>query len=148
MRAPLSSDRSKEGDGMIGSRIYSGAPFEEMAGYARAVVDPPYVFVSGTTGFDPETLQFPEDVESQCENCFATIERALAKAGASLNDLVRIRVFVASRAEFERIKPIIKRHCDAARPANTTVLAELVEPYMRVEIEVTARMALDTQGRV
>ncbi|MEQ8587381.1 MAG: RidA family protein [Thalassobaculaceae bacterium] len=125
---------------MIGQRIYSGAPFEEMAGYARAVVDPPYVFVSGTTGFDPETLEFPEDVESQCENCFRIIERTLKQAGSDLRNLVRVRVFVASRAEFERIKPIIKRHCDAARPANTTVLAELVEPYMRVEVEVTAKI--------
>lgn len=132
---------------MTGTRIYSGAPFEAMAGYARAVVDPPYVFVSGTTGFDPETLQFPESVEAQCENCFATIGRALAKAGATMDDLVRIRVYVASRAEFERIKPIIKRHCDRARPANTTVLAELVEPYMRVEIEVTARLSALEQGR-
>lgn len=132
---------------MTGTRIYSGAPFEAMAGYARAVVDPPYVFVSGTTGFDPETLQFPDDVETQCENCFANIARALAQAGASLHDLVRVRIFVASRAEFERIKPIIRKHCDSARPANTTVLAELVEPYMRVEIEATARLAARDEGR-
>jgi enamine deaminase RidA (YjgF/YER057c/UK114 family) len=125
---------------MIGRRIYSGAPFEEMAGYARAVVDGPYVFVSGTTGFDPDSLAFPEDVESQCENCFKTIERALKQAGSDLRHLVRVRIFVASREEFDRIKPIIKRHCDAARPANTTVLAELVEPHMRVEIEVTAKI--------
>ncbi|MCR9072024.1 MAG: RidA family protein [Alphaproteobacteria bacterium] len=125
---------------MIGRRIYSGAPFEEMAGYARAVVDPPYVFVSGTTGFDPETLEFPEDVESQCENCFRIIERALVQAGSRMDHMVRVRVFVATRAEFERIKPIIKRHCDAARPANTTILAELAEPYMRVEVEVTAKL--------
>lgn len=125
---------------MIGRRIYSGAPFEEMAGYARAVIDPPYVFVSGTTGFDPDTLEFPEDVEAQCENCFRIIERALAQAGSSLEHLIRVRVFVATRAEFERIKPIVKRHCDAARPANTTVLSELVEPYMRVEVEVTAKI--------
>ncbi|MDF1794600.1 MAG: RidA family protein [Thalassobaculaceae bacterium] len=125
---------------MIGRRIYSGAPFEEMAGYARAVIDPPYVFVSGTTGFDPETLQFPEDVEAQCENCFRIIERALSQAGSSLENMIRVRVFVVTRAEFERIKPIIKRHCDAARPANTTILTELAEPYMRVEIEVTAKI--------
>lgn len=125
---------------MIGRRIYSGAPFEEMAGYARAVIDPPYVFVSGTTGFDPDTLQFPEDVESQCENCFRIIERALAQAGSNLENMLRVRVFVASREEFERIKPIIKRHCDRARPANTTILAELAEPYMRVEVEVTAKI--------
>ncbi len=132
---------------MTGRRIYSGAPFEAMAGYARAVVDPPYVFVSGTTGFDPDTLAFPEDVESQCRNCFANIARALAQADATLHDMIRVRVFVASREEFERIKPIIKEHCDAARPANTTVLAELVEPYMRVEIEVTARLTVREQGR-
>ncbi len=125
---------------MIGRRVYSGAPFEEMAGYARAVIDPPYVFVSGTTGFDPDTLAFSEDVETQCENCFKTISRALEQAGSSMVHLVRVRIFVASRAEFERIKPIIKRHCDAARPANTTVLAELVEPHMRVEVEVTAKI--------
>lgn len=132
---------------MIGKRIYSGAPFEAMAGYARAVVDPPYVFVSGTTGFDPDTLEFPPDVESQCENCFRTVERALRQAGAGLTDLVRVRIFVASREEFERIKPIIKKHCDAARPANTTVLAELVEPTMRVEIEATARLTARDEGR-
>lgn len=132
---------------MSGTRIYSGAPFEAMAGYARAVVDPPYVFVSGTTGFDPETFEFPKDVESQCENCFANIARALARADAGLQDLVRVRIFVASREEFERIKPIIRKYCDAARPANTTVLAELVEPYMRVEIEATARLTAREQGR-
>lgn len=125
---------------MIGQRVYSGAPFEEMAGYARAVIDPPYVFVSGTTGLDPDTLEFPEDVESQCENCFRIIERALNQAGSNLRNMIRVRVFVASRPEFERIKPIIKRHCDAARPANTTILAELAEPYMRVEVEVTAKL--------
>src|SRR3546814_16233448 len=118
-----------------------------MVGDARAVVDPPYVFVSGTTGFDPETLQFPDDVEAQCENCFATIARTLARAGASMDDLVRVRVFVASRAAFARIKPIIKRQCDRARLANTTVLAELGEPYMRVEIEATARLSAMQPGR-
>ena len=124
---------------MIGARYFSGSPFEEMAGYARAVIDGDMIYVSGTTGFDPETFDFPEDVESQCENFFATIRRALAAHGASLDDLLRVRIFVASRAEFQQIAPIIKRYCAAALPANTTVLADLVEPHMRVEIEVTAR---------
>ena len=124
---------------MIGERYFSGSTFEEMAGYARAVIDGDMIYVSGTTGFDPETFDFPEDVESQCENCFATIRRALAAHGASLDDLLRVRIFVASRAEFQRIAPIIKRHCAAALPANTTVLSDLLEPHMRVEIEVTAR---------
>ena len=124
---------------MIGERIYSGSPYEEKAGYARAVVCDGWVFVSGTTGFDPNTKQFPEDVESQCENCFRNITRALAQAGAGLDDLVRVLIFVATQQEFERIMPIIRKYCYAARPANTTVFAKLVEPHMRVEIEAMAR---------
>ena len=124
---------------MIGARYFSGSPFEEMAGYARAVIDGDMIYVSGTTGFDPETFDFPEDVESQCENCFATIRRALVANGASLDDLLRVRIFVAGRVDFQRIATIIKRHCAAALPASTAVLENLVEPHMRVEIEVTAR---------
>ena len=125
---------------MIGQRIYSGSPFEEKAGYARAVVVDGWVIVSGTTGFDPDTKKYPEDVESQCENCFPNISRALEQAGATLEDLVRVQVFVTSQEEFERIMPIIRKHCYAARPANTTVFARLVAPQMRVEIEATARV--------
>lgn len=125
---------------MIGERIFSGSPYEERAGYARAAVIDGWAFVSGTTGFDPETGQYPEDVEAQCENCFRNIAGALAKAGASLDDLVRVLIFVTSGEEFERIMPIIRKHCFAARPANTTVFARLVAPHMRVEIEATARI--------
>ena len=125
---------------MIGERIYSGSPYEEKAGYARAAVVDGWAFVSGTTGFDPETGVFPEEVEAQCENCFRNIARALEQAGASLDDLVRVLIFVTSQEEFERIMPIIRKHCYAARPANTTVFANLVAPHMRVEIEATARI--------
>lgn len=124
---------------MIGERIYSGSPYEEKAGYARAVVCDGWVFVSGTTGFDPDTKQSPEDVESQCENCFRNISRALAQADTGLDNLVRVLIFVTSQEEFERIMPIIRKHCYAARPANTTVFAQLVAPHMRVEIEAIAR---------
>ena len=117
---------------MIGARYFSGSPFEQMAGYARAVLDGDMIYVSGTTGFDPETFDFPEDVESQCENCFATIRQALAAHGASLDDLLWVRIFVAIRAEFQQIAPIVKRYCAAALPANTTVLADLVTNAMGV----------------
>jgi enamine deaminase RidA (YjgF/YER057c/UK114 family) len=125
---------------MYGERIYSGSPYEENAGYARAVIVDGWVFVSGTTGFDPETREFPKDVETQCENCFRNIANALEKAGASLKDLVRVLIFVASQEEFERIMPIIRKHCYDARPANTTVFAQMVAPHMRVEIEAMARI--------
>jgi enamine deaminase RidA (YjgF/YER057c/UK114 family) len=127
---------------MIGDRIYSGSPYEEKAGYARAVVVDDWVFVSGTTGFDPDAqvLSYPEDVETQCENCFRNISRALEQAGACLDDLVRVVIYVTSQEEFERIIPIIRKHCYAARPANTTVFARLVAPQMRVEVEATAKI--------
>jgi enamine deaminase RidA (YjgF/YER057c/UK114 family) len=125
---------------MIGTRIFTGSPYEDRAGYARAVVADGWVFVSGTTGFDATDFSFPEDVESQCENCFRNIAWALGQAGAGLEHLVRVVIYVASQAEFERIVPIIRRHCDAARPANTTIFAQLVQPHMRVEIEATARL--------
>ena len=125
---------------MIGTRISSGSPFEEMAGYSRAVVDGDMVYVSGTTGYDVKAGRFPPTVEEQATLGFATISAALEEAGTSLDNMLRIRVYVASREEFDRIKPIIKAHCDAARPANTTIISELVTEEMRVEFEVTARV--------
>ena len=119
--------------------ISSGSEFEELAGYSRAVVDGAWVFVSGTTGFDYAAGTISDDVVEQTEQTFRNIEAALTEAGASLADIVRIRIFVVDRADFEKIVPIIGRHCRAARPANTTVIAPLVDPRMKVEIEVTAR---------
>ena len=127
---------------MIGTRISSGSPFEEMAGYARAVIDNGWVFVSGTAGYDINNKCYPPTVEKQAEMAFSIISEALNKAGTSLDNMVRIRVYVASQAEFERIKPIIKKYCELARPANTTILCDLVEPEMRVEFEVTARIPI------
>jgi enamine deaminase RidA (YjgF/YER057c/UK114 family) len=125
---------------MLGTRILSGSPFEEVAGYSRAVVDDDMVYVSGTTGYDVLNKRFPSTVEAQAKLAFATISAVLAEAGTGLENMLRIRIYVASREEFERIKPIIKEHCDKARPANTTILSELAEVEMRVEIEVTARI--------
>jgi enamine deaminase RidA (YjgF/YER057c/UK114 family) len=125
---------------MIGKRIFSGHPNEDRVGYARAVVIDGWVLVSGTTGFDPDTKQYPDDVETQCENCFRNIERALKEAESSLVDLVRVQIFMARESDFERVVPIIRRHCDAARPANTTIFAKLVSPQMLIEIEAMAKI--------
>jgi len=125
---------------MIGKRIFSGFPKEEEVGYARAAVVDGWVFVSGTTGFDAGTKTFPPDVETQCENCFRNIERALGEAGASLADLVRVLIFVANEGDFEKVAPIIRKHCYAARPTNTLVFARMVSPQMLIEIEATAKI--------
>ena len=125
---------------MIGTRIYSGFSNEEKVGYARAAIVDDWVFVSGTTGFDAETKRFPDDVETQCENCFRNIERALAEAGATLAEMVRVLVVVAREEDFPKVTPIIRKHCYAARPANTAIFARLVSPSMLVEIDVTAKI--------
>ena len=111
-----------------------------MAGYSRAVVDEDIVYISGTTGYDARNKCYPSNVKEQAIIAFSIIEAALKKAGSSLENMLRIRVYVASRSEFEEIKPIIKANCEAAMPANTTIICDLAEEEMRVEFEVTAKI--------
>jgi len=128
---------------MIGTRISSGSVFEELAGYARAVVlsDPggDWILVSGTTGYDYASGDISEDVGEQTRQCFANIAKALSEAGASLADAVRIQVFIADQNDFELVARIVGEHMRPARPANTTVVCALTKPEMKVEIEITAR---------
>jgi len=124
---------------MTRQRISSGSSFEELAGYSRAVVDGDWVFVSGTTGFDYAAGTISDDVSEQTRQCFRNIDKALQQAGSGLADLVRIRVFVADAADFATVAPIVGEHCRAAKPANTTVVTPLVDPRMKIEIEVTAK---------
>ena len=120
-------------------RISSGSSFEELAGYSRAVVDGGWIFVSGTTGFDYRAGVISEDIAEQTEQCFRNIQWALAEAGSGMAEVVRIRVILVDAADFARVAPIIGRWCADARPANTTFVAALIDPRMKIEIEVTAR---------
>lgn len=117
--------------------ISSGSPFEEVAGYSRAVVGGRWVFVAGTSGF--ANGQIAEGVEEQTEQAFKTIADALKQAGSSLADVVRVRVFLTDAGDFEKVAKICGKHFKGIRPANTTVACALVDPRMKVEIEVTAR---------
>lgn len=116
--------------------ISSGSPFEEVAGYSRAVVDGRWVFVAGTSGF--ANGQIAEDVVDQTEQAFATISAALAEADSSLADVVRVHVYLTEPKDFERVAPVLGKHFKGIRPANTTIACTLVDPRMKVEIEVTA----------
>jgi|PlaIllAssembly_1097288.scaffolds.fasta_scaffold798927_1 reactive intermediate/imine deaminase len=123
--------------------ISSGSSFEKLAGYSRAVVDGDWVFVSGTTGFDYATMTISPDALEQTHQCFRNIAAALREAGCSLDDVVRVRAFIADRADFMKLAPVFGHYFANARPANTTVVAELVDPRMKIEIEVTARRPRD-----
>ena len=119
--------------------ISSGSSFEALAGYSRAVIDGPWVWVSGTTGMDYAAGTISEDVVEQARQCFRNIERALAMAGATLADVVRVFVIVTETKHFAVVAPILGEYLGGIRPASTAIVAGLVDPRMKVEIEVTAR---------
>ena len=123
---------------MARRRISSGSSFEALAGYSRAVVEGDWLFVSGTTGYDYAAGTIADDVAEQTEQCFRNIAKAMAEAGFSLADTVRVRIFVASQADYQTVAPIVGRHFADIRPANTTVVCQLCDDVMKVEIEVTA----------
>ncbi|OLF16195.1 RidA family protein [Actinophytocola xanthii] len=119
--------------------ISSGSVFEEQIGYSRAVVDRDWVHVSGTTGFDYTTMTISEDVVEQAEQCLRNIATALAEAGCTFADVVRVRYLLPDRADFEPCWPLLRRAFGEARPAATMLVCGLLDPRARIEIEVDAR---------
>lgn len=127
--------------GMASSRrlISSGSPWEELAGYSRAVVQDDWVFVSGTVGQDFATMTMPELAAAQAEQALDTIEHALAQAGATVSDIVRVHVYASDRNDVPSVSAVLKRRLGQARPANTTVICALAVDGAKVELEVTAK---------
>ncbi len=119
--------------------ISSGSAFEAVAGYSRAVVDGDWIHVAGTTGFDYATMTISEDVVTQAQQVFKNIAAALAQAGASLDDVVRVTYYLTERESFQVLAPVFGEHFSRARPAATAVICGLVDERMKIEIEVTAR---------
>jgi enamine deaminase RidA (YjgF/YER057c/UK114 family) len=121
--------------------VASGSRFEAEIGYSRAVVDRDLVFVSGTTGYDYATMTIAPGVEAQCRQALANIEAALAEAGATLADVVRVLYIVPQREDWPPCWPILRAAFGASRPAATLIHAGLATDAMRIEIEVTARLS-------
>ena len=119
--------------------ISSGSTFEQEIGYSRAVVDGDWIFVSGTTGFDYQTMTINEGLVEQTEQCLRNIESALEQAGASLRDVVRVVYVLPKASEFSECWPVLRKHFGEIRPAAMMISAGLSDPRMRIEIEVTAR---------
>jgi enamine deaminase RidA (YjgF/YER057c/UK114 family) len=122
--------------------ISSGSRFEAEIGYSRAVVDGDWIFVSGTTGYDYATMTIREGVVAQCEQVCQNIEAALAQAGASMADVVRVHYIFPNRDDFEPCWPVLRQYFGEARPTATMIQAGLADPAMLVEIEVTARRSV------
>lgn len=118
--------------------ISSGSSFEETIGYSRAVVHENWVFVSGTTGFDYNTMTIADDIVTQTDQCLRNIAAALAQAGSSLSDVVRVNYVVPNTDEFPLCWPTLRQYFGEIRPAAMMISAGLADPRMKIEIEVTA----------
>ena len=119
--------------------ISSGSSFEAEIGYSRAVVDGDWVFVSGTTGFDYATMILANGVVAQTEQALANIAKALAEAGSGFQDVVRVHYILPDATEFPACWPALRSAFGEFRPAATMFQAGLIDPSVRIEIEVTAR---------
>jgi enamine deaminase RidA (YjgF/YER057c/UK114 family) len=123
-------------------RVASGAAMEDRFGYSRAVRVGPHVWVSGTAPIMPGDVDPPDDPYEQTSLCIGIIERALAETGATLDDVVRTRIYITRAADIEEVG---RAHADAfggSRPATTGIVTELLDPRWRVEIEAEAIIAV------
>jgi enamine deaminase RidA (YjgF/YER057c/UK114 family) len=118
--------------------ISSGAAFEKRVGYSRAIRVGSHVWVSGTAPIMPGDADPPDDPYAQARVCLEIIGRALAEAGATLDDVVRTRIYVTDARYIDEVG---RAHAEAfatARPATTGIVTSLLDPRWRVEIEAEA----------
>ena len=118
--------------------ISSGAAFEDRVGYSRAVRVAQSVWVSGTAPILPGDADPPDDPYEQALICLEIIRNALTEAGASLDDVVRTRIYVVSPDDIDAVGRAHREFFATARPATTGVVTALLDPRWLVEIEAEA----------
>lgn len=123
--------------------IASGGPWEAAAGYSRAVVQGDVCEVAGTTDLGPDGVsRHPGDAGAQARAAFEIVASALAQAGFSLDDVTRTRLYLVDAADIDAVLAVHGELFRDVRPAATLVLvAGLIHPSLRVEVEATANRA-------
>lgn len=119
------------------NRIFSGAPSEDFAGYAKAVIAGPTIYVTGTTGQDADG-NLPEAAADQTRNILATVDKVLREAGSSLADAVALRTFLTDKSWLRDVAVVLGETFRDIRPTNTLVVCQIPTEGVKVEIEVTA----------
>jgi enamine deaminase RidA (YjgF/YER057c/UK114 family) len=118
--------------------ISSGSEFERTYSYSRAIVLGNHVLISGTTGYDYATSTLPAGADDQTLQLFRNVESALAQAGATLKDVVRVRMYIARPEDYETIMQVFARTFAGIDPTCTTVQAGLFDPAIRIEMDMDA----------
>ena len=119
--------------------VPSGSPYEQTVGFSRAVRDGNHVFVAGTAPIMPDGADPPEDAYGQARRCLQIIATALLEAGATLEDVVRTRIFLVDPKDWEEVGRAHGEFFADVRPANTMLaVSALLDPRWRVEIEADA----------
>lgn len=120
-------------------RISSGAPWESVAGYSRALVAGDHVHVSGTVAVMPDGADPPPDAGGQARRCFEIIFTALREAGASPDDVVRTRMYLTRPEDADEVLRVHGELFGEIRPATAAVVVQaLIDPRYVVEIEAEA----------
>jgi enamine deaminase RidA (YjgF/YER057c/UK114 family) len=120
-------------------RAISGhSPYEAIMGYCRAVVVGDHVYVAGTAPIPSDGSAPPEGAYEQTQLCLEIIGEALGRAGASLTDVVRTRIFLTDPVYFDEVARAHGEAFQEVRPVNTTVVTSLMDPAWKLEIEVDA----------
>ena len=107
--------------------------------YSSAIIaSGTFVFVSGHVGYNPETNEVPDGIEAQTRQSLENIKAVLEKAGTTLENVVKVKVYLANVEHFEAMNAVYRQYFPSNRPARATVGAPLVRPNLLIEIEAVA----------
>jgi enamine deaminase RidA (YjgF/YER057c/UK114 family) len=119
--------------------VSSGSPYEPVLGFSRAVVVGPHVFIAGTAPIMPDGADPPPDAYGQTRRCLEIVLAALREAGAGAGDVVRTRIYLTRREDFEEVARAHGEVFADIRPVNTTIVVSgFIDPRWLVEVEAEA----------